>query len=884
MGLEATTEPLGESVQKRTRQGATIALAFILAVTLAACRQDVTGVIIQPRDGQMQDFAATTTVNGVIPSEYEEGGVLKVQGVDVAYTPLGSDPNRSWSTTVTLDPAHPVTEVAAVYKVKGVEYRQIISVIDHTSTPDALGSYVDDGVGMRFTNAGLAGLGPIIQDLASGSFDLNAMLVGQPINTSDATGSIYEAGAGNIELVPVSTASGVRATVTIRDLYVGVNLNVSTLGIGNCRLDVVVPTATIDGYYDLAPAGDDANNVDVNLLGGTPGATNREPIVNIPTINYEFTSGACDPDTPLIGGIISGIAGSSVPDALRSSFVTELKDPDGTGPADSPIADAVEEALSGISISGAVGSAVNAHLDTPLQDIVEDANGLTFRSDADFGTIDPATMLATCPAVTGAPDIQETATIESTFPTLGATTPGGQPYGLGLAISASAFNQMIGAMTECGLLNSTITEFAGQPLTPALLSFLMPQFAQLIPPGTADVEIRVRPTAAPYLTGNTGPNGEPGELAISNLQLDFMQTAYLLTDGTLVENAEGFKWLSIAIDTSFGFDLVWDEASSSLKPTLTPPPASAVRARVVYNNVQTNELPTENLFQTLFPTVSAGLTDTFAAFPLPSFLGLSLSVAEIAEVDNTYVLYANLNTGATTHVEGYTFTDSGTGNYSADDSLSDSNEWRHRIRKTWGSTSGNALFQSSLSADSIIFADEEATATSSYRNNFTVVPETVGGAWRLELGHNILGAYTCRSEGTGGGKCQSSFTTAVNGSVRVNGGAAQPFNFAPSPSGTSKTGGSFNTQFSGANSFVLTGTGQATIEISYSFGQKTGSYCGGFLCGGDGHESTVRMGLSDTLSNSFTAGEYPGQGSRTQGLDGHRSSWKVCTNTGAACP
>src|SRR5690606_24313810 len=136
------------------------------------------------------------------------------------------------------------------------------------------------------------------------------------------------------------------------------------------------------------------------------------------------------------------------------------------------------------------------------------------------------------------------------------------------------------------------TEFSGQPLTPALLAFLMPQFAELIPPGTAEVEIRVRPTAAPYLTGNAGPNGEPGELALSNLQLDFVQTAYLLNDGTLVENAEGFKWLSIAIDTAFGFDLVWDAASSSLKPTLTPPPPSAVRARVVFNQIQTSELPT----------------------------------------------------------------------------------------------------------------------------------------------------------------------------------------------------------------------------------------------------------------------------------------------------
>ena len=171
------------------------------------------------------------------------------------------------------------------------------------------------------------------------------------------------------------------------------------------------------------------------------------------------------------------------------------------------------------------------------------------------------------------------------------------------------------------------------------------------------------------------------------------------------------------------------------------------------------------------------------------------------------------------------------------------------------------------------------------------MPATVGGAWRLELNHSILGAYTCRSEGLGGGKCRSGFYTSgmgtnspINASVKVNGGPAQTFSFNPSPQGTSETGGNFNTQFSGASSRVVTGTGTATIEITYSFGQRSGSYCGGFLCGGDGHESSLRMGLSDTLSNNFTAGEYPGQGNRVQGNDGHKSSWKVCTDTGAACP
>lgn len=872
-----------------SRRKAINVFVALTALLLTSCRVDVTGLITSHRDGQMQTFGSSTTITGVLPADYPEGGVLKVQGVVTTYTPSAVDANRPWSATVNIDPANSVTQVTVTYTQGGIERRQVMSLVNQASTPDAAGGYAIDGVGMRFTNAGLNGLGPIIQDLASGSFDLNAMLVGQSVNTSDATGTIYEAGAGNISLVPTATANGMRATVTIQDLFVGVNLNVSTLGIGNCRLEVIVPTATIDGYYDLAPASGDPSSVDVNLLGGTPGATNRQPVVSIPTINHEFTSGACDPDTPIIGGIISNIAGSSVPDALRSSFVNQLKDPDGAGPQDSPIADAVEEALAGISIAGPVGDAVNAHLESPLRAISEDANGVTFRSNANFSTVDPASGDRTCTPAAGAPDLQETATLPSTFPAFASTTPNGQSYGLGLAITSAAFNQMIGAMTECGLLNSTINEFSGMPLTPQLLASLMPEFAALIPTGATKIEIRVRPTSGPFLNGKTGPNGEPAALEIANLHLDFVQTEGVV-NGTLTQFPEGFRWLTVAIDTSFGFDLVWDSTDRALKPTLTAPPPSAVRARVVHNSIHVNEASTAALFSSIFPAVSAGLTDTFAAFPLPDFLGLTLNVVEIGRGNNAYVLYANLDPAPTTKVTGYQFTNLSTGNFSADDALSDSNEWRHRIRKTWGSTSGQAQFQSSLSADSIIFADEEVGATGSYRTRFTVQPATAGGAWRLELNHNVLGAYTCRSEGAGGGQCRSGFYTSsmganspINASVRINGGTAQTYNFNPSPQGTSKAGGNFNTQFSGSNSRVVTGNGAATVEITYSFGQRSGSYCGGFLCGGDGHESSLRMGLGDTLSNNFGAGEYPGPGNRSQANDGHFSSWKVCTNTGAAC-
>src|SRR5690349_18025202 len=84
---------LGRHMGTRTRRRTTVALAILLSLTLAACRSDVTGIVLSPHDGQMQDFGTTTTVSGVIPASYPEGGVLKVQGVDTPYAPLASDPN-----------------------------------------------------------------------------------------------------------------------------------------------------------------------------------------------------------------------------------------------------------------------------------------------------------------------------------------------------------------------------------------------------------------------------------------------------------------------------------------------------------------------------------------------------------------------------------------------------------------------------------------------------------------------------------------------------------------------------------------------------------------------------------------------------------------------
>src|SRR5690606_7773034 len=171
-----------------------------------------------------------------------------------------------------------------------------------------------------------------------------------------------------------STAAGMNTTITINDLFIGLTLNIQT--IGTCKIEINVPTATVNANFNLEPAPGDPSSVDVNMVG--------LPNVNLPTVNHEFISGPCDPDTFLIGGIISDLAGAEIPSAVHGAFVDMMGDPDGSGPQDSIIADAVEEALAGINIAGEVGAAIGVNLAAPIQAITETSQGMTLRSNADF--------------------------------------------------------------------------------------------------------------------------------------------------------------------------------------------------------------------------------------------------------------------------------------------------------------------------------------------------------------------------------------------------------------------------------------------------------------------------------------------------------------------
>lgn len=835
------------------------ALVAVLVLVTVAC--DVKDLIVTPKDGTIVS-GATVEVTGALPANVTPGGSLVVNGIPTAINGDGT-----WTQTVPVSADDLVTPIEAVYTdPSNIAYRQRQAVIGGPRLDE--GSYSPEGVGMRFTNTGLTNLGPVIKGLAGSAFDIGGLLLAQnPIIsqnnaflTIDITGNAYEAGIGGVDIEPRSTAGGVTTHITIDDLYVGVNLHLTDgLAINSdCALELQIPTTTIDATFDLAPSATDPTKVDVNMIGN--------PVVNTGTVDYEFISGICDGDTFLIGDIVNSLAGGQIQSLIGAGFATNLGDPDGAGPLDSPIAGAIQTALGEISIAGSVGEAITTNLDAPFTRIDEGSDAIDLRADADFFSTFGAGP-TDCQPVPGAPDLDATYDVPGAYPTLGATTPSGEPYGLGLTIAASAFNQLLGSMTECGILNQTVTEISlgGPPLpiSSSILGAIVPELATKLPPGTP-MRIEVVPTVAPFLTEDAGPNGETAELNIANLQIRFVET----------RGGADLTHLTLAVDTPLGFDLAFDPVAGVLAPTITAPPAGVVRARVVDNAIGTSEPAIEALFPTLFPLFVDALGSSFAAFPLPSFLGLGLDVLEVQRSGNSYVLYANLTPQPQTRIEQVSVTDLSSADSVVDSSF-DVNEWRHRIRPTVSDHGVVVNFKGMIGADACCTVEDESrSATAGYRVTFDVVPEN-GETWRLDVGQLLNGAHTLIDEKVAledaGGETR--FTTPINGKVRVGAGAWQSFNATPSVGSVVHNlrggEGTTNQAFTASSSTVLQGTTRQTITVEFDFSMYVKSNSNAFFPAAGGDEVAIRFGANDTIANGFTAGSYPGRGNRNILTDGH---------------
>lgn len=622
---------------RRLTRSVTLAIVAA-AIMMAGCARVV---IDDPDNGEFVN-ASTMNVSGNVFSIDEQQYpvdvsdlTLQINGANVALAPDGS-----YSTNIVLDAnavfnavEADITEISTGF----VDSDRIVVIVGDSI---ADGAFSPEAIALQINASGLAALQPVVSSLVD--LDLPTLLpvgsiVAQDLCVIDSfLGCLGRATISIANPAPSISNFGVNFDSEQDQVHTIVSLDDFDLNIfidggsyvlvPNCDLNLMASSVTLAGDFALEPDATTPSQVDV--------AQNGSISTMFANFDQTFTSGACD--TFLIGDIIQLILGDLEP-LVRSSLENFLNNVDGNG--NTVIASAIESALSGVDISGPVGEALNSELDAPFFQVAETTQGITLGSNARF-VANIGTGPGQCTPPAGAPDLTASYHVAQPFPSFSANTPDGVPYDIGLGISSSGFNQLLKSQVECGLLVATITEIdlfnTGQPLplTSGLLSTFVPQLANLGPDHPARIELA--PTIAPLITGAPGPLGELALLKLAQLN---MKVFVELTDAG---NTVDLEVADVMLDADVGLDLGFDAATSSLLFQLAEPDPSFISAKSIENPLGADLSSLEALLPFVVGSFLPQLAGGLGSFPVPSFLGLSLDVVEVARNGEMLTLYSNL--------------------------------------------------------------------------------------------------------------------------------------------------------------------------------------------------------------------------------------------------
>ena len=568
--------------------------------------------------------AASVTVVGRVRNK-TASTVVTVNGTVV---PLNAD--GTFSQPVTLNPSivfNPIeTRVLAPFLID----RRV--VIAGQSVAD--GALSLNSLALRLNDTGLDELEPVVAglvdlDLATllppGTLVIDnycyASLFGLCIGRVDATieGSPPPS-IGSFGIDIDSQVGFAFGDILLNNLFVRSKVQ-AVSGVGfTCFVNISATTTDILGDYNLQPLAADPSNVDVVQLGSA----------NVVFGGFSDSTNCAG----FLGGIVEffiDLLVGDIQDLMEPAFENFLNATDAAG--NTPVAGAIETALQGIEIAGPIGESLNAVLSAPLFAVNEDASGITLGAHASI-----VSQLGTpgCSPPAGTPDLSASLHVPEAFPSFGANAPGGAPYDLAIAISTSAFNQLLKAQIECGLLQTELSEFelfgTTVPLTAGLLSLLLPEFASL--PPSHPMVARIRPTLSPVLTGNAGPLGELTELRVGQLSVDLRSNPSTGID---------VSYLNLAVDFRVGLDFAFDGGTGQLSPTI-----SAIDEADVVASVQSSFFGTvtpEDV-QVAVPALVQGalpvLSDSLGSFPIPAFFGFQLDPVETGLNGDFLAIFANL--------------------------------------------------------------------------------------------------------------------------------------------------------------------------------------------------------------------------------------------------
>jgi hypothetical protein len=597
--------------------------------------------IDDPIDGEFIE-TPTVTVSGNVFSTTPDDFPLNVEDMtlEINGAPIPIQPDGSYSTNILLDPLSvfnaieaDITEVSTGFVDS---FRTVVIAGD--SIPE--GEYSPEAIALQINASGLDSLSPVVASLV----DLDPATLMPTGTTVVSNTCVIDGGwlgclgratikisnpAPSISSFGVdftSQQNSVHSDITLNNLELNVHIDGSGIA-PNCDLRLRASTVSLGGNYALEPDATTPTRVDVFQLGGVS--------TSFTNFNQEFTSGICD--IPLIGDLIALIVGNVRP-MVEDGLEGFLNSTDSNN--NTPIAAAVESALGGVDVSGSIGQALNSQLDAPFFKVQETTSGITMGSNARFIT-NYGTGPGECNPPAGAPDLTASYHVSQPFPNFGSTTPSGSPYEIGLGISSSGFNQLLRSMVECGLLIATINELdlfgtgVPIPLTAGLLANFIPELANIDPSFPA--RIKIKPIMAPLITGAPGPAGELALLKIAQLHLAVEVDVTFEGQTGVLEAAE------MMMDADVGIDLTVDEGAGSLVFELATPSPFDITVKSVENPIGADLTSVESLLPFVVGSFLPSLAGGLGGFPLPSFLGLTLDVVEVARNGEMLTIYANLN-------------------------------------------------------------------------------------------------------------------------------------------------------------------------------------------------------------------------------------------------
>ncbi len=592
------------------RRRVAVPLLLALTLVLSACQGMVDQSAVYTRD-------ATQHITGHAPFRKDDPVVtVTVNGI-----PATLD-GQAYEATIPLDGAEVFNQVlvVATYQSGHVERaRSTVAYGDGTTARVVdRGTPVSNGVALRMNQQAFDKLGPVVKSLTTidtaaitppGTVVLDQCVVKLIVCQTQARSVIAQAPTLSGFDVALTTKPGnTRARITLHDLQVQTDVTTTTWGVLSlpCRLRITADQVVADGAYILRPNPADPKTLRVDLTGAQQ--------VSVSGVSHDWNGGVCS--LPLISDIVDMLM-PNVQNLLQSNLATSLADPDGSGPAQSPIATAIQTSLAKVQIAGPVGDSLGVTLDAPIGTVTQDANGVALSANSTFSA---AGLAPGAPPQAGSLAFGTAAVADP-----GSTTPDGQGYDVAVGASITAFNQLLAAETERGLLNMTVTSLNGQPLTNKVLF-------DSIGLGGAVTEVRpmkivLTPELAPAITNAPAPDGQLGVMHLGGFRSDVM---YSDTDEV---------FLSLVLDFDAPVNL--SVANGSLGIALTAPPADQVHMDVVTNPLGLPDVLVQMSFAAMQPGLFAQLGDLLPAFPLPALVGLTLQPISTARVGDSLFLYAN---------------------------------------------------------------------------------------------------------------------------------------------------------------------------------------------------------------------------------------------------